>query len=480
VRGGGAVRVIVIGGGAVGLCVAEAVSARDCEVTLLERERCGGGASAGNAGWITPSLATPVPGPGVIGASLRWLADPSGPLWIRPTTSPTMVSWIAQFIASCRSPVYRSGLAALQLAAALAGPAFDALAARGLEFELHDDPLLFPAFEDGELNHLWHMSDELRRAGSRQPVERLSAGELRALEPALGDDVRGGLAARGERRVRPELFTAGVARALAERGVEVLEHAPATRLRHERQGWRVESPAGAWRADAVVIASGVTSPRLLAPLGLRLPLVAAKGYSRTYPPDRGGPQHAIYLEKPKVAISVFNGGVRVSGTLELGARGLALSRRRLAAITAAAQRALPRWTMPAESDDWAGMRPLSPDGLPFIWAVPGRDGLHLATGHATLGIALAPLTGELVAGRLVDGPGSGLLEAPRVRVVDGGGDNWATAGRGGEWATADVRARLLASFDPARALRRGGWIGSVRSRVGVADRTDKATRGGRR
>lgn len=90
---------IVIGGGAVGLCAAEALSARGCEVTLLERARCSEGASAGNAGWITPSLATLVPGPGVIAASLRWLLDPSGPLWIRPTLSPELLGWIARFIA---------------------------------------------------------------------------------------------------------------------------------------------------------------------------------------------------------------------------------------------------------------------------------------------------------------------------------------------------------------------------------------------
>jgi D-amino-acid dehydrogenase len=160
------VRVIVIGGGAVGLCVAEALSARGCEITVLERDRCGCGASAGNAGWITPSLAAPVPGPGVIGASLRWLLDPSGPLWIRPTPSRTMLSWITRFIVSCRPPAYERGMSALQQAAALAGPAFDALTGRGVEFELHDDPLLFPAFEWGELEDLVHMIDELRRSAS--------------------------------------------------------------------------------------------------------------------------------------------------------------------------------------------------------------------------------------------------------------------------------------------------------------------------
>src|ERR1700756_4881166 len=127
-------RVIVVGGGAVGLCVAEALTSRGAEGTVVERDVCGSGASAGNAGWITPSLASPVPAPGVIGTSLRWLVNPSGPLWIRPTLSPATLTWLARFVASCRRPVYQRGLAALQQAAGLASAAFDALAARGVEF----------------------------------------------------------------------------------------------------------------------------------------------------------------------------------------------------------------------------------------------------------------------------------------------------------------------------------------------------------
>jgi D-amino-acid dehydrogenase len=411
----------VIGGGAVGLCTAEALSHRGCEVTVVERDRCGAGASAGNAGWITPSLATPVPGPGVIAASLRWLVDPSGPLWIRPSVSPELLDWIARFMLSCRREAFARGLAALQRAAMRAGPAFEALADRGVEFERHREPLLFPAFDRAELDVLIHAIDDLHGAGSPQRLEQVSAEELRGLEPALGPGLLGGMIAHGEGRVRPERLTAGAHRALVARGVEVIEGVPVTRLARDGQEWLAETPSGPRRAQAVVIAGGVDSARLLAAHGRRLPIVAAKGYSRTYARDPSGPQQPLYLEGPKVAISVYEEGVRVSGTLELGARNLSLSSRRLSAITAAAQKALPGWQMPAQPRDWAGMRSLSPDGLPYIGPVPGLDGVHLATGHATLGITLAPLTGEMVAGMLLDG----------------------------------ARDELLSAFDPARAIRGG-------------------------
>ena len=405
-------RVIVIGGGAIGLCVAEALSARDCEVTVLERDRCGAGASAGNAGWITPSLAEPVPGPGVIATSLRWLMNPSGPLWIRPTLSPALLEWIARFTVNCRRSTYERGLVALRRVTELASPAFDELAAREVEFEQHEDPLVFPCFQPAELEHVWRMVQGLRAAGSRQRFDRIPAGEVRALEPALAGDVVGAVVANGERRVRPERLTGGVHRALVTRGVDVRERAPVARLAREGGRWRVEVAGGAGvLGDVVVLASGTACAELLAPHGVRLPIAAAKGYSRTYALDPTGPRRPLYLENPKVAISVYDEGVRISGTLELGAVDLSLSERRLAAIAAAAQRALPGWRMPAQPRDWAGMRSLSPDGLPYIGPAPGLEGVHLATAHATLGITLAPVTGQLIAGLLLDGAQSELTRA---------------------------------------------------------------------
>ncbi len=410
---------VVVGAGAVGLSVAEALTARGADVVVLERDRCGAAASAGNAGWITPSLAIPVPGPGVIGASLRWLVNPSGPLWIRPTLSPALLAWIARFVSRCSRPAYRRGLAALQRAAALAGPAFDRLAERGVEFERHVQPLLYPAFDRAELEHLWRIAGDLRGASAPYPLRRLSPGEVLDLEPALDGGVVGGVIADGERRVRPERFTAALAGALEARGVQVRQGEQVTALRRDGGHWVVLAQAGAIRAGTVVLAAGVQTAELLAGLGARLPIVAAKGYSRTYAPDRSGPRRALYLERPKVAVSVFDEGVRVSGTLELGARGLALSDRRLAAIARAAQRALPLWRMPARPRDWAGIRSLSPDGLPVIGAVPGHSGLHVATAHATLGITLAPATGELLCALLLDGK-----QDPSLAAFDPGRFAW--------------------------------------------------------
>ena len=213
-------------------------------------------------------------------------------------------------------------------------------------------------------------------------------------------------------------------RALVAGGADVLEHSPVDALIRDRSTWIVESRSVTRRADAVVLAArgrvgaAARSPRARGCRSSRPRATAAR-----IPSDPSGPRHALYLEAPKVAISVFDGAVRVSGTLELGARGLGLSDRRLEAITAAARQALPGWQMPARPRDWAGMRSLTPDGLPFIGPVPGWDGIHLAAGHATLGITLAPLTGELVAEQLLEGRRervAGRVRSRRARSDTGG------------------------------------------------------------
>ncbi len=401
-------RVIIVGGGAVGLCVAESLASRGAEPLVLERDRCGSGASAGNAGWITPSLSSPIPGPGVIGESLRWLIDPSGPLWIRPTLSRAMLTWIAWFMASCTRARHRRGLGALQAVAPLAGPAFDRLAGRGAEFEMHDDPLLYPAFEQAELEHLDRAFRQLSAVGTRQPIEPCTPAELRKLEPALGEHVVGGFRAQEERRVRPELFVSAVRRIL---GDAVIEEAPVSAIVPERGGWVVRSSAAEFHGQGVVLAAGTATVELLAPLGVPLAILAAKGYSRTFASGSTAPHLPLYLEKPKVAISVFDGSVRVSGTLELGARDLSLSGRRLAAITRAATGALPAWDVPVESHDWAGMRSLAPDGLPLIGEIPGFERLYVATAHATLGITLAPIGAELLSDLILERRRDPLLAA---------------------------------------------------------------------
>jgi D-amino-acid dehydrogenase len=174
-----------------------------------------------------------------------------------------------------------------------------------------------------------------------------------------------------------------------------------------RDGWRVRTAAGAIDADRVVVAAGVWSRELLTPFGLRLPLEGAKGYSITAAANGEAPNHPLYLTEIKVGVSPFEGAVRLAGTLELAGLNLDVDHRRVRALANHAAQYLDGLRTDRGAVEWAGLRPMTSDGLPVIGEVPGKPGLFVATGHHMLGVTLGPATGEALAplvleDRLVD------------------------------------------------------------------------------
>ena len=164
--------------------------------------------------------------------------------------------------------------------------------------------------------------------------------------------------------------------------------------------WSLEGDAGeVARADFVVLASALGTVDLLRPLGLKVPLVGAKGYSVTLPLPEGLPAMPLYLCEPKIGTSPYAGALRIAGFFELGARDGAASPLRSRQLVEETQ---PYLRAPIVMDGivpegWAGFRPATPDSLPLLGPVPGAPGVVVATGHGMLGVTLAPATGVAVA-----------------------------------------------------------------------------------
>jgi D-amino-acid dehydrogenase len=395
--------VVVVGGGAVGLCVAEALQRLGARALVLERGRCGEQASAGNAGWITPGISNPLPAPGTVGQALRWMLDPASPLLVHPSLRPSFLRWSYDFWRSTTAARYSAGMASLVALGGRALGAYDALRDAGVDFEMHADGLLFVAHQERALDTELQALHDQQALGFGGRVELLDARAVRELEPALVDGVAGGVLAADERHVRPESLIAGLIAQLRANGSEVREHAAVRRIDRDGAGWALQVGGEVLRAERVVLALGFETEMLLAPLGVRLPLEGAKGYSSTDPDPAVRPLRPLYLLESKVGVSPYDGAVRLAGTLELGSRDLAIDERRVRALDVAGERYLRGWRSNPQRASWAGMRPLLPDGMPAIGAVPGHDGLHVATGHAMLGVTLAPATAELLAPAVLDG-----------------------------------------------------------------------------
>ncbi len=389
---------VVVGGGAVGLLSAYELHRRGVEVTVIDKGDFGRGASEGNAGWITPSLSDPVPAPGLLGTSLKWMLSRDSPLYVRPSSVPGIAPWLYRFWRHCNSEDFHRGMAATARLSMPTMQLYDALVENGVEFEMHQTGLLLAAMNRDYLDHLAEGLELMRQFGYQKPVE-ISGSELHDFEPALTDVVVAGLWVREERHVRPETLTAGLVKWLSDRGVTLLSGVEVTGIRRNgRIVTHVDTVDGPLEADSVLIAAGAWSGQVAQLAGVNLPMEAGKGYNVTVKNPTLKMQHATYFSEVRVACSPFDNALRVSGTMELSGVNTTFDPRRLDAIRRGADRCLGDWSRGSGETSWVGMRPMLPDGLPAIGRAPGYNNLFMATGHAMLGITLGPATGAAIAG----------------------------------------------------------------------------------
>jgi D-amino-acid dehydrogenase len=392
--------VVVIGGGAVGLASADELLARGHRVTIVER----GGpdhdcCSLGNAGYISPSHFLPLAAPGLLGQAIRWMGDPESPFYVRPRPDPALVGWMWRFwLASSPERAHAAGplmrdlnLASRSLFESLAAETGDAfsLVRRGCL-------TLFKTARglDREAEH----AERSRALG--MAAEVLDARAVAALEPGVSLDVSGGVFYPLDAHVTPDRFHATLTRRVHEKGGIFLWNAESRGWRHDAGRIRaVTTTQGDIQGDEFVIAAGAYSSTLVTPLGLGLPLQPGKGYSMTMlePPEM--PTRPLLLQEVRVAITPMNGSLRFGGTLELGAWSADISPPRIRGIVRSAQRHLTAFREEhfRGLTAWSGLRPCSPDGLPYLGRFRRFDNLSVAAGHAMMGLSMSLITGRLVA-----------------------------------------------------------------------------------
>ena len=421
---GAGLHVAVVGGGIAGLCCAYYLTRAGARVTVLESNRIGSAASSGNAGWLAPAQAGPLPEPGLTAYGLRSLVDRRSALYFSPAQLPRMLPWLAAFARRCNARDHAAGVRAL---AELGGRVFalvDAMRADGVAMELHKQGLLVAAREPDAARRFLAGLEPMRELGYDVPDGILEGRALRDAEPALGEDTRAGLRIGEHWHVLPDSLIAGLAAWLRAAGAAILEGAEVVDLETDGDAIsRVRTAAGDVDADAVVLAAGAWSPRLARLAGLRLPVQAGKGYSLSVRPSVV-PRHALLLAEPHVGCTPFGERLRVAGTMEFSGINARLDRRRIAPILDGARGMLAPLHPEPPRDLWTGMRPIAPDGLPIIDRAPGLSNAYVATAYSMLGMTVAAPAAEALAELVLTGRRPPLLapfSATRFGRVFGGG-----------------------------------------------------------
>jgi D-amino-acid dehydrogenase len=397
--------ILITGGGVIGLCTAYYAARRGHRVTILERGKqdhdC---CSLGNAGMIVPSHFVPLAAPGMVGMGLRMMFDSESPFYIRPRLSAELMNWAWKFARSCtKKHVARSAPLLRDLGLA-SRKCFEELAALpGNEFGLVKRGLLMLCREEATAR------EEARTVQLAQSLgleaEMLTPAQAAAQEPGLRMNIAGAAYFPQDCHLSPEQFFKAITTRLSQMNVE-------TRFETEVTGWRtrdgridaVETTRGAFTADEYVLTGGSWSPRIVRGLKLSLPMQAGKGYSLTLPHPPRLPGICSILTEARIAITPMGQSLRFAGTMEIAGLDDSINPNRVRGIV----KSIPRYYPDFAPQDfrnvpvWRGLRPCSPDGLPYIGRFGSYRNLSTATGHAMMGLSLAPITGKLMAEILSD------------------------------------------------------------------------------
>ncbi|MGN6872034.1 MAG: NAD(P)/FAD-dependent oxidoreductase [Solirubrobacteraceae bacterium] len=406
--------IAVIGGGVAGLCCAYYLRRTGANVTVVESNRVGSGASYANGGWLCPAQAGPLPEPGLGVHGLRSLAGRDSTLYFSPRVWPRLAPWLLRFWTYCNAQDHAAGTQAI---ARLGRDVFDLveeIRADGAGFELSKQGMLYAARTAEEARAALHKLAPMRRLGYTLPDDVITGDDLYELEPALSPTVTAGFLVKQHWYVKPDAFTRELAAMLRRDGVRVLEGSEVLELvPRDRRITTLRTAAGDLQADTVVLAAGSWTMSLARSIGIGLPMQAGKGYSFSVRPGVM-PRHAILLADLHVGCTPFDGFLRIGGTMEFSGVNNRLDHRRINAIVAGARKSFRSWASADVTSQWAGMRPITADGLPVIDRAGQYDNVYLATGYGMQGVTLAPSAGKALAELITTGHRPPVLEPFRL------------------------------------------------------------------
>ena len=393
--------VVVIGAGVIGCCTAHYLLQRGHRVTIVDRgtpqhENC----SFGNAGYVCPSHFIPLAAPGMVALGLKWMWNPESPFYIKPRLNRELLGWGVKFWRAANvAHVTRSGPLLRDLGLA-SRACFEELAER-FDFGLEKRGCLMLCKTEERLQEEAHIATAAHALGLKAEV--LGPKDTASLDPNVCMDIAGSVYFPQDCHLTPQRFMIGLRERLEKEGVHFSwqSEVAGLKLANGRIA-AVETNRGSVVGDEYVLAAGSWSPAIAGQL--QLPMQAGKGYSLTLANPRELPQIPGILLEARVAVTPMGQSLRFGGTMEIAGLNEQINPARVRGIINSVPRYYPNFAVQDFNGikPWCGLRPVTPDGLPYVGRTQRFENLTLATGHAMLGLSLGPVTGKLVAEILSD------------------------------------------------------------------------------
>ncbi len=347
---------------------------------------------------IVPSHFVPLAAPGMVALGLKWMWNPESPFYIKPRLNWELMSWAWKFMrAANANHVQRSAPLIRDLSFA-SRTCFEELAALPEnDFGLVKKGLVMLCKTQKSLDHEAAFARQAIELGV--PAEVINANAVSKLDPNVTMSVAGGVYFPKDCHLSPNRFMAGLKQQCEKLGVKFVWQTDVSRITHHASHiTSLKTTTGEFTADEVVLCGGSWSPIITRELGLKLPMQAGKGYSLTLPKPRELPQLCSILTEARVAVTPMGDTLRFGGTMEIAGLNEDINPVRVQGIIKAVANYFPKFTSEEFTgiQPWRGLRPCSPDGLPYIGRTAKFSNLTIATGHAMMGLSLGPITGKLV------------------------------------------------------------------------------------
>ncbi len=388
---------VIIGGGVIGLCTAYYLQKEGHQVTVIDQSTMDAGASYVNAGYISPSHIIPLSAPGVVKKGIEWMFDPSSPFYVKPRLDADFLRWTWAFNKSCTEKHVKASMQVIRDIAVFSRELYQDISKEaGFDFHFEKKGLLMLCKTDKMLEE----EIELAALAAKVDLEAtvLDREGLKKLEPNLKIDAIGATFYKCDAHSTPQEFMSNMKRHLLKNDVEILsnEEVVDIEIKNNKISTLISSK-GQIQGDEFVLAAGSWTGLVAKKLGMRLLLQAGKGY-RINVDRETGIQYPAILSEAKVAVTPMNGFTRFAGTMEINKINDDVNPVRVKAIAKAAAAYYPEVEIKNEEMQNAasGLRPLSPDGLPYIGRTNNCLNLTIATGHAMMGWTMATGTGKMI------------------------------------------------------------------------------------